>query len=230
MSTKKINIAFFDSEFTATTAENRGIQELIQCAFIVHQIEMSSDSMLLSMTSTPLFEYSTYVKPTYNKTLSDYIKRLTGIKQKDVEEGKIFLDAINDLYDTKNELTKLKGLGNATASDISDGKTAVVQGELVTGTGSNLKYKTFYCSSRDTTFTLTSGFQPFITCNLAELQGKSVKASWLTIGYSYSSNSCPIYYSLTNSGTTYYINVHTDSTCTGRLYISSPAIAVIYEG
>ena len=139
-------------------------------------------------------------------------------------------DAINDLYDTKNELTKLKGLGNATASDISDGKTAVVQGELVKGTGSNLKYKTFYCSSRDTTFTLTSGFQPFITCNLAELQGKSVKASWLTIGYSYSSNSCPIYYSLTNSGTTYYINVHTDSTCTGRLYISSPAIAVIYEG
>ena len=98
MSTKKINIAFFDSEFTATTAENRGIQELIQCAFIVHQIEMSSDSMLLSMTSTPLFEYSTYVKPTYNKTLSDYIKRLTGIKQKDVEEGKIFRDAINDLY------------------------------------------------------------------------------------------------------------------------------------
>jgi len=139
-------------------------------------------------------------------------------------------EAINSLYSMKTELDNLKSLGDSTSSDIAVGKTAVVQGELITGTGSNLKYKSFGCSSKDTTFTLTSRFQPYITCNLTELQGKSVKASWLTIGYSYSSNSCPIYYSLTNSGTTYYINVHTDSSCTGRLYISDPSIAVVYEG
>jgi len=139
-------------------------------------------------------------------------------------------DAINSLYSMKTELDNIKSVGDATSSDIAVGKTAVVQGELITGTGSNLKYKSFGCSSKDTTFTLTSRFQPYITCNLTELQGKSVKASWLTIGYSYSSNSCPIYYSLTNSGTTYYINVHTDSSCTGRLYISDPSIAVVYEG
>ena len=43
-------------------------------------------------------------------------------------------DALNSLYNMKTELNDLKGLGNATAEDITSGKTAVVQGKLVTGT------------------------------------------------------------------------------------------------
>jgi len=43
-------------------------------------------------------------------------------------------DAINSLYDMKTELENIKSVGDATASDIADGKTAVVQGKLVTGT------------------------------------------------------------------------------------------------
>lgn len=41
--------------------------------------------------------------------------------------------AINSLYSMKNELDNIKGLGDATPSDIISGKTAVVNGELITG-------------------------------------------------------------------------------------------------
>jgi len=43
-------------------------------------------------------------------------------------------DAINSLYDMKTELENIKSVGDATASDIADGKTAVVKGVEVTGT------------------------------------------------------------------------------------------------
>ena len=43
-------------------------------------------------------------------------------------------NALNDLYDMKTELDNLKSLGDATTNDIMSGKTALVQGELVTGT------------------------------------------------------------------------------------------------
>jgi len=44
-------------------------------------------------------------------------------------------DAINSLYDMKQELETIKTIGNATASDILKGKTAVVKGNTITGTG-----------------------------------------------------------------------------------------------
>jgi len=42
-------------------------------------------------------------------------------------------DALNDLYNIKKELDNIKNLGDATSSDIEKDKTAVVNGELVTG-------------------------------------------------------------------------------------------------
>ena len=44
-------------------------------------------------------------------------------------------DAINSLYSMKQELETIKTIGNATASDILKGKTAVVKGNTITGTG-----------------------------------------------------------------------------------------------
>jgi len=44
--------------------------------------------------------------------------------------------AINSLYDMKTELENIKSVGDATASDILAGKTALVKGVEVTGTAS----------------------------------------------------------------------------------------------
>lgn len=43
-------------------------------------------------------------------------------------------DVLNDLYTMKEELKTIKNYGDAKASDITVGKTAVVQGILITGT------------------------------------------------------------------------------------------------
>ena len=93
------NIAFFDAEFTALSAHDRGVQEMIQCSLIVHQVESSVNcDQLLRMNDIPTVVYKTYVKPMYNSELSNYIKDLTGIKQEDVDNGKSFCDAIDDMY------------------------------------------------------------------------------------------------------------------------------------
>lgn len=91
------NIAFFDAEYTALSEKDRGIQEMIQCAFIIYQIRVV-ENRIDSMGNEPVIIYKTFVKPTYNKELSDYIKELTGIEQEHIESGKCFNDVIDDLY------------------------------------------------------------------------------------------------------------------------------------
>jgi inhibitor of KinA sporulation pathway (predicted exonuclease) len=96
--TQNRNIAFFDAEFTAITAEDRGIQEMIQCAFIVYEVCFSGDDKIVSIADSPSFVYNTFIRPTYNKELSDYIKGLTGISQENVDAGKDFCHVIDELY------------------------------------------------------------------------------------------------------------------------------------
>lgn len=99
-----INLAFFDAEFTALSAHDRGVQEMIQCSLIVHQIEMSAETnRLLKMTDKPAVVYRAFVKPIYNTTLSEYIKDLTKIRQEDVDSGKRFHNVIDDIYNLCNE-------------------------------------------------------------------------------------------------------------------------------
>lgn len=91
------HLAFFDAEFTANSNEDRGVQEMIQCAFLVHQIELL-DGKIVHMADEPVFTYTTFLKPTYNKQLSDYIKNLTGINQEDVDSGKSFCSVVDEIY------------------------------------------------------------------------------------------------------------------------------------
>jgi len=46
-------------------------------------------------------------------------------------------EAINNLYSMKQELYNIKNLGDAVSEDILKGKTAVVNGELITGTAAD---------------------------------------------------------------------------------------------
>ena len=85
----KQNIAFFDSEFTSNSLKDRGIQELIQCALIICTVTSTDDNKPIEI-SEPIFEYKTFVKTNYNKELSDYIKGLTGITERDVSSGESF--------------------------------------------------------------------------------------------------------------------------------------------
>lgn len=101
----KINsqfIAFFDAEFTADSAYDRGIQEMIQCALIVHKVEFNSN-VILSISSQPVYTYTTFVKPTYNKQLSTYIRHLTGIQQSDVDNGRLFQKTLDEIYNILSE-------------------------------------------------------------------------------------------------------------------------------
>ena len=99
---RKMNVAFFDGEFTCNTNENRGIQELIQYSVLVFEIEMDGE-VLVSMSKDPIWEMSEHVKPTYSQRLSNYIKRLTGISQKDVDKGGDFCHTMDAILTKLNE-------------------------------------------------------------------------------------------------------------------------------
>ena len=65
-------------------------------------------------------------------------------------------EAIDSLYSMKEELNILKNLGDATADDIAIGKTALVNGKLITGTNINDNTNTFkYEVVKTTTSTTT---------------------------------------------------------------------------
>jgi inhibitor of KinA sporulation pathway (predicted exonuclease) len=96
---KNCNIAFFDAEFTARSERDRGIPEMIQCAFLIHKVAVSNDGSILCVDSMPLRTYTTFVQPVYAKQLSKYIQDLTGITQESVDNGQVFKEVIDTVYD-----------------------------------------------------------------------------------------------------------------------------------
>lgn len=87
-------------------------------------------------------------------------------------------DAINSLYNMKKELNDLKNTGDATAEEIASGKTAVVQGELVTGTfNSNAIKKTLvWTGAIDPTHT-SATTNEYIYLNNSYADYKNITAS-----------------------------------------------------
>mgnify|MGYP003290551956 CR=1 FL=1 len=98
-------IAFFDAEYTADSAKDRGQQEMIQCALLVFDATFSTNKQITSINSQPNLIYQTFVRPTINKRLSEYIRDLTGIKQQQVDDGVSIQEA---LLDIANILRSLK--------------------------------------------------------------------------------------------------------------------------
>ena len=85
-------VAVFDAEYTAKTNEYKGIQEMIQCALLITRFE---DNQLCD----PVETYKAFVKTTYNKSLSDFVVKLTGIKKENVESGQELAVVIDSLID-----------------------------------------------------------------------------------------------------------------------------------
>ena len=69
-------------------------------------------------------------------------------------------DAINTFNTMGQQITNLKSIGNATASDIVYGKTALVQGNIITGNLKKPEIKTVTVSSGATTVSFTFSFNP----------------------------------------------------------------------
>ena len=90
-----MEIAFFDLEYTswegakarnwAGEGEHREV------------IEIGAALVADPMTRCVLSTSSTYVKPAINPVLSDYIMRLTGVRQDQVEHGESFPEALDRL-------------------------------------------------------------------------------------------------------------------------------------
>lgn len=87
-------VAVFDAEYTAKTNEYKGIQEMIQYALLILPLQYTNNSCLLG---EPIVKYTDFIKTTYNKSLSDFIVNLTGIKTENVESGKDLECAINEI-------------------------------------------------------------------------------------------------------------------------------------
>ena len=90
-------VAFFDAEFTSKSdGQNRGEQELIQYAILIYKVIEKHGHTTLS--NDPIFEATSFVKPSMKPVLSKYIKKLTKITQQDVDEGKPLISAVDDIY------------------------------------------------------------------------------------------------------------------------------------
>lgn len=74
-------------------------------------------------------------------------------------------DAINSLYDMKQELENIKSVGDATAADIKSGKTAVVQGTKITGTLSGTSNVIYLGTGVSFNVSNVAGYQNFTAAN-----------------------------------------------------------------
>ena len=136
------------------------------------------------------------------------------------EETNVF-NALNDLYAMKTELNTIKGLGDAAPENISVGKTAVVKGQLVTGTsgGNNLKLVKVLLGTSTGNYDLTSyeGYDKFTDDNFS-LEITSATGS---IWYSGRADSGSV-----KNGTLSFNKIYDSST--GKLSVSKSGNTTLY--
>ena len=92
-------IAVFDAEYTALTEKNRGLQEVIQFAIIVMAYNRKTKTL------QEVYQVQQFVQPSKHKKLSKHIKRLTKIKQEDIDHG---IEFDKFLYDLQSIVDQFK--------------------------------------------------------------------------------------------------------------------------
>lgn len=90
-------VAFFDAEYTADNQDNKGLQEMIQCSLLVYEADINKNGSVVSISSEIKDSFVSYIKPIYNKELSEYIIKLTGIQQSSVSSGVSITKALDSL-------------------------------------------------------------------------------------------------------------------------------------
>lgn len=84
-------VACFDAEYTARNETDKGIQEMIQCALIVYQIDENGKWHRID-------EYVKFVRPIYVPKLSEFIIQFTNIHQEDVDKAPLFTVVAEEIY------------------------------------------------------------------------------------------------------------------------------------
>ena len=84
-------IACFDAEYTARSETDKGIQEMIQCALIVYQIDEKNNWHEIE-------KYVSFVKPMQIPKLSEFIIQFTNIHQEDVDTAPLFTVVADEIY------------------------------------------------------------------------------------------------------------------------------------
>ena len=84
-------VACFDAEYTARNETDKGIQEMIQCALIICQVDENG-------LWRQIDEYVTFVKPMYVPKLSEFIIQFTNICQEDVDNAPLFTLVAEEIY------------------------------------------------------------------------------------------------------------------------------------
>ena len=84
-------VACFDAEYTARSETDKGIQEMIQCALIVCEIDANGHWRKID-------EYVKFVKPMYVPKLSEFIVQFTNIQQEEVDNAPLFTVVAEEIY------------------------------------------------------------------------------------------------------------------------------------
>lgn len=113
-----------------------------------------------TISTTDSIQNAFLTKMNSNMQKLDNAYGLLKTKILDVTEENNLNDAINTFNTMGQQVTNLKSIGNATASDIVYGKTALVQGNTITGNLKKPEIKTVAVSSGATTVSFTFSFNP----------------------------------------------------------------------
>ena len=94
-----MNIAFFDAEYNNADFRKNSLEETIQVGFII----CDESKLLQRKEDYVLNKYMTFVKPTLTKKLSKYVKKVTNITQKQIDEGVTFKEAYSNILNLIEE-------------------------------------------------------------------------------------------------------------------------------